>query len=130
MCESKLVWGLDIGGTKTAFITGDLQGNVLSRCEVATKAYPTREAVLEAVLPESGDPLCIGVSCGGPLDEDRGLILSPPNLPGWDEARTAIEQYVGSKRGYKKNKYQYEPRTRELVEKHWKFALEQWGYEL
>ena len=52
------------------------------------------------------------------------------NLPGWDEARTAIEQYVGSKRGYKKNKYQYEPRTRELVEKHWKFALEQWGYEL
>lgn len=52
------------------------------------------------------------------------------NLPGWEEARTAIEQYVGSKKGYKKNKYQYEPRTRELVEKHWKFALEQWGYEL
>ena len=38
MSEAKLVWGLDIGGTKTAFITGDLQGNVLSRKEVATKA--------------------------------------------------------------------------------------------
>ena len=27
----------------------------------------------------------IGISCGGPLDEGRGMILSPPNLPGWDE---------------------------------------------
>lgn len=26
----------------------------------------------------------IGISCGGPLDEERGMILSPPNLPGWD----------------------------------------------
>lgn len=85
MNEAKLVWGLDIGGTKTAFITGDLDGNVLSRKEVATKAYPTWEDVLKAVLPPEGEPLCIGVSCGGPLDEDKGLILSPPNLPGWDE---------------------------------------------
>ena len=85
MAELKEVWGLDIGGTKCAFITGDLQGNVLSRKEVATKAYPTWQAVLEALLPSTGEPLCMGVSCGGTLDEDRGLILSPPNLPGWDE---------------------------------------------
>ncbi|MDR1439745.1 MAG: ROK family protein, partial [Clostridiales bacterium] len=26
----------------------------------------------------------IGISCGGPLDSASGLILSPPNLPGWD----------------------------------------------
>jgi glucokinase len=26
----------------------------------------------------------IGISCGGPLDSQNGLILSPPNLPGWD----------------------------------------------
>ncbi|MBW4078623.1 MAG: ROK family protein [Acidobacteria bacterium] len=25
----------------------------------------------------------IGIVCGGPLDEMRGLVLSPPNLPGW-----------------------------------------------
>ena len=85
MAELKEVWGLDIGGTKCAFVTGNLQGQVLSRKEVAAKAYPTWEAVLLALLPESGEPLCIGVSCGGPLDEDKGLILSPPNLPGWDE---------------------------------------------
>jgi glucokinase len=27
----------------------------------------------------------IGISCGGPLDSKSGIILSPPNLPGWDE---------------------------------------------
>jgi glucokinase len=26
----------------------------------------------------------IGISCGGPLDSKKGVILSPPNLPGWD----------------------------------------------
>jgi glucokinase len=30
-------------------------------------------------------PVAIGISCGGPLDQKRGVILSPPNLPGWDE---------------------------------------------
>lgn len=57
-------------------------------------------------------------------------IYDTLSLPGWDEARTAIEQYVGSKKGYKKNKYKYDQRTIELVEKHWKFALDQWGYRL
>lgn len=27
----------------------------------------------------------INLSCGGPLDSSRGVIQSPPNLPGWDE---------------------------------------------
>lgn len=57
-------------------------------------------------------------------------IYDTLSLSGWDEARTAIEQYVGAKRGYKKNKYDYAARTRELVEQHWGFALKDWGYEL
>ena len=27
----------------------------------------------------------IGIACGGPLDPVKGIILTPPNLPGWDE---------------------------------------------
>ena len=52
------------------------------------------------------------------------------SLEGWDEAQAAIEQYVGSKRGYKKNKYQYAGRTRQLVEQHWGDVLRQWDYQL
>ena len=39
----------------------------------------------------------IGISCGGPLDSRRGLILSPPNLLGWDqvEVLTPFRQSFG-----------------------------------
>ena len=29
------------------------------------------------------DLAAIGVSCGGPLDYKKGIVLCPPNLPGW-----------------------------------------------
>ena len=52
------------------------------------------------------------------------------NIPGWDEAKTAIAQYVESKKKYKKNKYQYAERTRHLVEENWGDVLKLWGYSL
>ena len=51
-------------------------------------------------------------------------------LPGYEEARPAIEKYIGGKKGYKKNKYKYDDRTVHLVQENWDFALEQWKYEL
>lgn len=78
-------WGIDIGGTKTAFIIGDMQGHMLSRQEVQTKLYPGWQDLMEALVPKQGNPLAVGVSCGSPLDSKLGMILSPPNLPGWDE---------------------------------------------
>jgi glucokinase len=38
------------------------------------------ERMLEGLAELEG----IGISCGGPLSSKRGMILSPPNLPGWD----------------------------------------------
>ena len=38
----------------------------------------------KTLLAEHGPVACAGVSIGGPLMPDEGLILSPPNLPGWD----------------------------------------------
>ena len=52
------------------------------------------------------------------------------NLPGLDEARPAIEAYVGGKKGYKKNKYKYDERTVKLVQDNWGFALQDWDYHL
>ena len=40
------------------------------------------------MIANAGLKICdiesIGISCGGPLDNISGVILSPPNLPGWD----------------------------------------------
>ena len=57
-------------------------------------------------------------------------IYKTLQIPGFEEARPAIEAYLNKKKGYKKNQYKYEPRTVELVEKNWKFALDQWDYHL
>jgi glucokinase len=36
----------------------------------------------------------VGISCGGPLDSQAGIVYSPPNLPGWDAVpvRSIFEQ--------------------------------------
>ena len=51
-------------------------------------------------------------------------------IPGFENAKADITAYLDKKKGYKKNTYKYEPRTIELVEKHWAYALEQWNYKL
>lgn len=51
------------------------------------------------------------------------------SLPGFQEAYSAIEQYVGSKRGYKKNKYNYPQEIIDLVNAHWGKVIDDFGYE-
>ncbi len=84
---TRYVWGLDIGGTKSALCVGSETGEILFRQEIATARFPHWQALLHtlchAVPPVYAHPLAVGVSCGGPLDAQQGTILSPPNLPGW-----------------------------------------------
>lgn len=88
--------GLDIGGTKCAVIVGDESVEVLERVEMPTDHTMTpQQFIRERLLPcclglqkkyeTMGTFQGVGISCGGPLDDKKGLILSPPNLPGWDE---------------------------------------------
>lgn len=87
--------GLDIGGTKCAISTGRCTADgitILSREEFPTAGLSWREVLdafaarIESRLAAADRPVldAIGISCGGPLDSARGVILSPPNLPGWD----------------------------------------------
>ena len=57
-------------------------------------------------------------------------IYQKLQIPGYDDSKSAIEKYLDSKKGYKKNKYKYEERTVQLVEKNWDFALNDWGYKI
>ena len=92
----KLIFGLDIGGTKTAVILATPEGEFLDRVQFATKEAGGPYEVLEkacALMEEMlvardltpADIAAAGISCGGPLDDRTGVIMSPPNLPGWDE---------------------------------------------
>ena len=76
--------GIDIGGTKCSVVTGDETGRVTGKTKIETKGYKeTISHIFDAVRAASPAD-AVGISCGGPLDEKNGIILSPPNLPGWD----------------------------------------------
>ena len=90
----KLKIGLDIGGTKCAISSGvscDGKIDILSREEFPTAGLSWQQVLdefakrIEKLLDSRHTTLSsIGISCGGPLDSKRGVIMSPPNLPGWD----------------------------------------------
>ena len=64
------------------------------------------------------------------LTDEGEYIYKSLSIPGFEAAAPAISQYIGGKKGYKKNKYKYDDRTVRLVEENWKFALDQWGYSI
>lgn len=77
--------GIDIGGTKIAVVLGNERGEILEKIRFANDQG--MEAALEAIVHHArslGKAEAIGISCGGPLDAKRGMILSPPNLIGWE----------------------------------------------
>ena len=79
--------GIDIGGTKCAVVKGTV---IDDRIKIESKVkFPTpdKDEALSRIFSEVERLMpcnAIGISCGGPLDEERGVIMSPPNLPGWD----------------------------------------------
>lgn len=99
--------GVDIGGTKCAvsYARKGADGiKILERKEFSTKGKHYSE-VLDIFAGKIGEILQkgpiegIGISCGGPLDSKRGVIMSPPNLPGWNDVR--VVGYFEDKFGIK-----------------------------
>lgn len=90
----KVVAGIDIGGTKCAvsFARPGQEGvEILSKVRMKSKRgfEEAMQTFIEVLRDELADHpqwelAAIGISCGGPLDSRRGLVLSPPNLPDWD----------------------------------------------
>ncbi len=79
--------GIDIGGTKCAVIKGDLKNGIVKKIKFQTTTVDeTLDNIISAV-EEMGEAEAIGISCGGPLDSKKGIIMSPPNLPDWDNIR-------------------------------------------
>jgi glucokinase len=102
------ILGLDIGGTKTAVVLGDMTGRILDRGEFATRPDRGFSATFDELIGTIGQvraradhaghaPSAISVSIGGPLEIDRGIIHSPPNLPGWDDI--PLKELLGEETG-------------------------------
>ncbi len=111
----KYTLGVDIGGTKCSVVLGKEKASeniadvILDKVRFATpKGRGSVQAALDDIIFAAEDLLekhgvspaelkAIGISCGGPLDSKNGVILSPPNLPGWDEVH--ITQLLSARFG-------------------------------
>ena len=86
------ILGFDIGGTKCAVVTAEWDGEkitLIKKKKCQTDLAVSAEEMLKRLMKLAEEIVerkvdSIGISCGGPLDSEKGIILSPPNLPGWD----------------------------------------------
>jgi glucokinase len=84
---------VDIGGTKIAAGVVNAHGKIREKTRApmlsqasGEEAFAQVRRVVDSIMPDGprrGPRFYIGVSCPGPLDPRRGVIINPPNLPCW-----------------------------------------------
>jgi glucokinase len=84
------VIGVDIGGTKIAAGRVNDRAGILESRTIPTRAGEGFAAsigqvwrAIDALLTPDVD--AIGICAPGPLDPRTGMIINPPNLPGWHD---------------------------------------------
>lgn len=90
---NKEIIAVDLGGTQLRAARYDAALTLLTREHTLTGADDGLEAVLarikaiiSLVMPSKRDRVeGIGISAPGPLNSKTGVIVSPPNLPGWHD---------------------------------------------
>lgn len=92
----------DIGGTKCAVCIGEeTEGNIVItdkrsiKTDFSVTPYEMIDKMFSLAQSMNDKIDVIGISCGGPLDSKNGVILSPPNLLGWDKIE--IVKYLKEK---------------------------------
>lgn len=89
--NDKVVAGIDIGGTKIAVALENYAGERIAARRLPTEVQLGPERILENISRSVEEMLAetetkitaIGIGCPGPIDIERGLVLSPANLPDW-----------------------------------------------
>jgi glucokinase len=102
------ILGIDLGGTKIRTGLIDRDGTVLYSDYQPTLADEGPEVVIQRIIAGVERVLAqadlghdgisaIGVGAPGPLDIPRGLLIEPPNLPGWCDV--PLRDIVGARIG-------------------------------
>lgn len=100
------ILAVDLGGTQIRAALCDAQGQIYRRIARPTRAAegpaPVIGRLIEAIGEALGDTPAeqiagIGMDAPGPLNPVTGIVLSPPNLPGWNQIplRSLISQRFG-----------------------------------
>ena len=85
----EMVLACDLGGTRLRFALVQTDGSVLSRHVIPTPSDDPgalARGLREMLGGADGGVRGVVVGVPGPIDYDRGEVLTLPNLPGWDNA--------------------------------------------
>lgn len=97
----KYYLGMDIGGTKCAVVLSESDAVCIKDkirfdtnaergySEIIAELISSAREIMHRNGIASEDVVACGISCGGPLDSNKGIIMSPPNLPDWDNVPLA-----------------------------------------
>ncbi|HEY5524392.1 MAG TPA: ROK family protein [Clostridium sp.] len=88
----KYVIGIDLGGTKISTALSTLEGKIINNVVVPTNAQEGEASVLNRMIgtienvlvganATINDVQAIGIGSPGPLDANKGVIITTPNLP-------------------------------------------------
>jgi len=94
----KRLIGIDIGGTKISVCLGDEKSTIVASKRIKTQPLKGAKNGLPAIVREIEQLLDeqkvliaqiagIGIASPGPISSKAGLIISPPNLKGWENTR-------------------------------------------
>lgn len=105
MRRKNLIIGIDIGGTKIKGAVVDYSGNILCEKTIQTEATQGKNHVIKNIirlindLAGDGQISKIGIGTPGPVIKERGIVINPPNLPGWGKVnlKAIIEKGTGLK---------------------------------
>src|SRR6476620_6663323 len=103
--------GVDLGGTKIQIVVVDGRNKVLCQSLVQTPSYGGPKAIVQTISQDVGDAadeaglatdslIGVGVGAPGGIDPAKGLLINPPNLPGFDGEFTLgpeLEQQLGTR---------------------------------
>jgi glucokinase len=90
------ILGIDIGGTKLAMAIAGPDGGPHARLrhpiglsgdwrrDLAHVIEDARQLAQEGEAAGLGPLERVGVSVPGPTDAEAGILINPPNLPGWE----------------------------------------------
>jgi glucokinase len=93
--SEQLIIGIDLGGTKISTALANSAGGIIAHDRRETRAAEGQEAVIGRMLDAARQVMAqaevkaievaaVGIGAPGPLDIDAGVVVAPPNLPGWD----------------------------------------------
>ena len=90
--NNEFVIAIDIGGTSYRVALADTTGNIVKRNSEPTRSWESpdiglariRDTIVETASEVGMDAIgSIAVCAAGPLDPQRGILLTPPSLPAW-----------------------------------------------